>query len=258
MKTKLRILSGCALVALWFGAALVAQTGTLSPLDEAQAALRARDYGKAAALLEPLTLAGAQDAAAFHLLSQVRFAQKDAKRAIALAEQATELEPSKPAHFSQLGMAYAQRMGEVGFMQQAMMAGKLKQAFASAVALDPNDVAGLIGLGRYYANAPEIAGGSLEKAKEYALRVSRLNPFLGAVELGQIAVSDENPAEALAQFETAAKLRPADAQVQMLCGRVLAQLGRKDEARVRFEAALALQPDFEAARVGRAELDTPK
>lgn len=244
-------------VALLISGVASAWAQTASVLDEARVALRANDLNKASELLEPLTGEGAQDAAAFHLLSSVRIAQKNTKDAAVLAEKATTLDPTKAAYFSQLGMALGMRMGEVGFMQQAMMAGKLKQAFAKAVELDPNDIAGLIGLARFYMEAPSIAGGSFEKAKELADRLQRLDPFLGAVELGGIAEREENFAEALKYFETAAELKPDDAGLQHQCGRMLAKLARKDEARARFVAALKINPGFESATKSLAELGAP-
>ena len=110
-------------------------------------------------------------------------------------------------------------MNEVNFLEMAMMSGRLKKAFEKSVARDPNHLAGLIGLARYYTNAPEIAGGSLAKAAE------RLQP--------------ENPG------------------IQYACGFQLAKLGRKDEARARFEAALKLNPGHEPSKKALAELDAP-
>ena len=234
-----------------------AEGQTASPLNDARAAFKANDLTKAAALLEPLTGADATDAAAFHTLSQVRLAQRNAPQAIELAEKATALDATKPEYFSQLGMALGQRMGELSFMQQGALAGKLRKAFAKAVELDPNNLPGLIGLARFYASAPEIAGGSIEKAKEFAVRVQRLDPFQGELELGGVAEHDENYAEALEHYEAAAKLKSGQAWAQYLCGRALAKLGRKDEARVQFEAALKISPALDAARKGLAGLDAP-
>ena len=187
-----------------------------------------------------------------------RLAQKIAKEAVELAEQATRADATKPEYFSQLGIALSVRMGEMNFMQQAMVAGKMRKAFEKSIALDPKHVAGLIGLARYYANAPEIAGGSLEKAKEYADRVHELNPVLGQMEYANIAEKGEDYAGALAHLEAALKLKPDSASLLSSSGRLLAKLGKKDEARARFEAALKLKPDFEAAKKALAALDQPE
>jgi Flp pilus assembly protein TadD len=200
---------------------------------------------------------GPADAAALNRLSIERLQQKNAKEAVEFAEQATQADPAKPEYFSQLGIALSQRMNEVNFMQMVLMSGKLKKAFEKSVALDPNHVAGLIGLARYYTNAPEIAGGSLEKAAEFAARVQKLNPFLGELELGRVAERAEDFAGALTHYDTAAKLKPNNAGLQYACGSMLARLGRKDEARVRFETALKLNPNHESAKKALAELNQP-
>lgn len=197
------------------------------------------------------------DAAALHKQSIESLQQKKAKEAVAFAEQATQADPGNPVYFSQLGVALSARMNEVNFIQMAGLSSKLKKAFEKSVELDPNHVSGLIGLARFYTNAPEIAGGSLVKAVEFAARVQQIDPFLGAIELGNIANKDEKYAEALGHYETAATLKPGHAGVQAGCGRVLVKLGRKDEARARFEAALKLNPELESAKKALAELDAP-
>ena len=197
------------------------------------------------------------DAAALHQQSIASVQQKKAKEAVEFAEQATKADPTKPEYFSQLGIALSQRMNEVNFLQMAGLSSKLKKAFEKSVELDPNHVPGLIGLARFYAGAPEIAGGSLAKAAEFATRVQKIDPFLGTIELARICEKDEKFAEALAHYEAAARLKPEHAGMQNACGRMLVKLGRKDEARARFEAALKLNPQLEAAKKGLAELDQP-
>jgi tetratricopeptide (TPR) repeat protein len=252
MKTKSLLIS-----AVFAAFALTAAARADTPLDEARAALRANDLPRAETLLTPLTGPDAQDAAALHTLSQVRLAQKNAKEAIILAERATKLDATRSEYFAQLGMALGQHMGEITFIQQAFISGKLKRAFEKSVELDPHNVGGLIGLARFYTNAPEIAGGSLEKAQELARRVREIVPFLGEVELGTIAGHDEKYADALAHYEAAAKLNPDYAEAQNLCGQMLVRLARKDEARACFTAALRLDPNLDAAKKALTALDTP-
>ena len=205
----------------------------------------------------PAVSAVPADAAAFHKQSIESLKQKKAREAVEFAEQAAKADPANAVYFSQLGVALSARMNEVNFIQMAGLSSKLKKAFEKSVELDPNHVPGLIGLSRFYTNAPEIAGGSLVKAAEFATRVQKIEPFLGAIELGNIASKDEKYAEALTHYEAAAHLKPAHAGVQAGCGRVLVKLGRKDEARARFEAALKLNPELETAKKGLAELDQP-
>lgn len=236
---------------------LAASAFAQTDLEKAAAALKASDVPAAEALVAPLAGATPPNGAALNLLAQVRLAQQRTKEAVEAAEAATKAEPEKPEHFSQLGVALSARMGEVGFMQMAMISGKMKGAFEKSVALDANHVAGLIGLTRFYSNAPEIAGGSPEKAREFAGRVRALNPFLGELELGRLAERAEDFAAALGHYDAALALRAEAAGVQVSAGRVLAKLGRTDEARARFESALKINPQHEAAKKALAELDAP-
>jgi tetratricopeptide (TPR) repeat protein len=252
MKTQLRFLSA-ALAALVLAVAASAQTA----LESAAAAFKSGNLAVAEAALAPLAAGDKPDPAALVLLSQVRLAQKNTKDAVALAEKAAQLAPTQADAHAQLGLALSARMPELGFMQQAMVAGKMRKAFEKAVELDPKNMNALVGLARYFANAPEIAGGSLPKAAEFAALVREIDPVLGELELGRVAERGEKFEDALKHYAAAAELKPDGAGIQFACGRVLAKLGRKDDARTRFDAALKLNPNFEPAKKALAELDVP-
>lgn len=205
----------------------------------------------------PAAAAPAPDAAALYQRSLESLQAKKIKEAIELAEQAVKADPTKADYYAHLGVAISSRMGEVNFMQAAALSGKLRKAFEKAVELDPKHVGGLIGLVRYYSNAPEIAGGSPAKAKEFAERVVAIDPLLGQVELGRLAEKAEDYAGALSHYDAAAKLKPDSSGMAFASGRMLVKLGKKDEARTRFEKALALKPDHEQAKKALADLDAP-
>lgn len=256
MKTK--HLLRTSLVSLYtLLATAVAVAAEPSALDRATAAFKAGDVSGADTLVAPLATATPPDAAALNLLSQIRIAQKRNKEAVEAAEAATKAAPTNAAHFSQLGIALGTRMGEVGFMQMAMLSGRMKGAFEQAVQLDPKNLNALVGLTRYYSNAPEIAGGSLTKAAEYAERVKAELPFLGEAELGRIAEKRGDLAAALQHFEASLKHRPESPGTLVAAGQVLVKLGRPDEARARFNAALQLNPAHEGAKRALAALDAP-
>ncbi|PTX97787.1 tetratricopeptide repeat protein [Opitutus sp. ER46] len=246
-------------VAAAFIAALFAGAPDASAsIDAAREAFQKRDLPRAAALLEPLTAEGTTDAAACHLASQVWLEQKDSARAVTLAQKAVTLDGGNAEYFTQLGLALSRRINEVGFMQKAAMSGKLRKAFERAVELDPKNLTALIGLTRYYVNAPEIAGGSLEKAKACAEKLVALDAFVGNMELGSIAEKQEQPEVALNHYQAAAELKPDHVGALARCGRVLGRLGRTEEARARFEAALKLDPNNEGVKRAQAALRPAK
>lgn len=244
-------------LALASGLLLAAVLPAQTPLEQAAAALKAGDLAAAETLLAPLATGSTPEAAAVHQLGLVRLRQQRAADAVTLAEQAVKLAPDNPDYQAQLGQALAARMGEVGFMQQAVLSGKMRKAFEKAAELDPQHLGGLIGLTRFYLNAPEIAGGSPARARESATRVRALHPALGEAELGLIEEREENFAAALAHYETLSTLRANQPGPLVQCGRVLAKLGRKDEARGKFAAALQLDASHEGAKQALAALDQP-
>jgi Flp pilus assembly protein TadD len=257
MKTILQLIPGGVAAAMLLLLAGTVHAQPAAPVAQAKAAFDQGDLATAEALLAPLATGTTPDAAACHQLALVRQRQKRDADAVALLEQATKLDPTKPDYFSALGIAVDQRMSEVPFIQTPFLASKMKKAFERSIALDPNHLSGLIGLARFYRNAPEIAGGSREKAEEFAQRVLKLNPFLGEIELGNIAEQAEDFAGALTHYEAASQLQPKNAGMHTAAGRMLAKLGRKAEARERLQLALKLDPKRQAAQKALAELDAP-
>jgi cytochrome c-type biogenesis protein CcmH/NrfG len=249
--------SGLFALTLFLTVPLDAQTTSPSAHPAAEL-IGKNDLAAAEALLEPLTGDGSQDAAAFFQLGSLRLKQQRAGDAVAAFEKAGTLDPGKAEYFSHYAIALSTKMQGTNIMSQAMLAPRMKKAFERSLALDPNHLAGLIGLARYYAGAPEIAGGSLEKATEFAERVRKQNPFLGALELGHVAERADDPATALAHYEAAGRLQPNNAALHASAGRMLAKLGRSDEARARFARALELDPRRESASKALAELGPAK
>ena len=233
---------------------LNAQSTPADPVATATAAFKKGDLAAAETIVTPLAQGESVRADACALLGDVRLRQKRVKEAIELLEQASQLDPKSAAYQFQLGQAISQRMGEVNFMQQGMLAGRMLKAFKRSVEIDPNYVAGYIGLSRYYRNAPAIAGGSTEKAIGYAEEARKRDVFTGTLELGFIADQEGKPEAALAYFEEALRLHPEQSWLQETTGGILVKLGRPAEARARFEKALELDPKRESARKALAAL----
>lgn len=222
---------------------------------QALADAQAGRWEAAEPVLETLAAAKPTDATVCAKLAERRLRQKRAKEAVELMERAIAAEPSNAAWHSQLGHALGQRIGEVNFMQQGMLAGKLRGAYEKSVALDPNHIPGYIGLARYYTNAPAIAGGSFEKAESFALEIEKRNEFTGRLERGYIAEKAEKYDVAVAHFRRAAELQPKDAWPVTAVGRALASKGDLAGARAAFNEALKLAPGFRPAVEALTALD---
>jgi len=256
LKTR-SILAGALALSAVVSINVHAETAAAPDRTAALADATAGRWEQAEPALTALAAAEPADAAVCAQLAQRRLAQRRSKEAVELLERAVLAAPTRPDLQSQLGVALSQRIGEVSFIHQAVIAGQMRSAFEKSVALDPNHVPGLIGLSRYFMNSPAIAGGSLEKADEYATQVEKLDPFNGALSHGMIRARAEKWAEAADFYRKALALHGQHGWLHAMLGSALASAGQKDEARTAFEAALKLQPDNTQARDGLAALAVP-
>jgi tetratricopeptide (TPR) repeat protein len=77
------------------------------------------------------------------------------------------------------------------------------------------------------------------------------NRAYGSFEKGQAA---KEPREAVALYRDGLKLCPDDDVAHYELGKILAGMGRRDEARDEFEAALKINPNFKGARLEMEKL----
>ena len=105
MKTILQLIPGGVAAAMLLLLAGTVHAQPAAPVAQAKAAFDQGDLATAEALLAPLATGTTPDAAACHQLALVRQRQKRDADAVALLEQATKLDPTKPDYFSALGIA---------------------------------------------------------------------------------------------------------------------------------------------------------
>jgi tetratricopeptide (TPR) repeat protein len=224
-----------------------------SPVEQAAEDIKRGEYTHAEDLLMPLVETKRADAAAYYNMALVRMAQKRNEDAVKFAERATKGDPTKAQYFSQLGLACYARIAEVGPLDGDALATKMRKSFERALAIDPRQMAALMGLMHFYERAPEIVGGNRRKAVEFAERVRQIDPYQGEIELGRLAAGANDFESALVHYDAATKLQPDDLATATACGWTLYKLGRKNEARARFEAVLKVNPDFGPAQLGMTE-----
>lgn len=254
MKTHIIIRALGALV-LCTAVQLRAQDG--APLDRATALAEARSgkWERAEPALEALAATVPADPEVCAQLVLRRLDQKRNKEAVELAERAAEAAPNSAGLQSLLGRALGARINELAFLQQGFVAPKMLRAFKRSVELDANHVPGLIGLASYYLYSPAIAGGSYEKAEEYAVKVEALDPFNGARLRAEIRSRQSKWTEAAGCYRKAIEAQPKNAWLHAQLGQVLAKAGDKPAAKAAFESALHLEPDLAQAKEGLNALE---
>jgi tetratricopeptide (TPR) repeat protein len=122
-------------------------------------------------------------------------------------EDAAELQPGHADNQVWLANAIFDRIDDVGMLSKMSMAGKGREAFEKAIALDSNNVGGRVGLARFFLGAPSIAGGSAEKAKakgnELLALPGKRGEFQGHMVLAGVAANQSAWAEMTRHFTAA-------------------------------------------------------
>jgi len=170
--------------------------------------------------------------------------RSDADAAAALFEKAVAQNPkSAEAHYL-LGTAYGSQAQKASIFGQASLAGKTKDEFEKAVALDPNLLDARMGLLRYYAMAPGIVGGSFEKAFAQAEEIKKHDPLMAHRAAAFIYTQQKKTAEA--RNESLAEVRdfPKSAQAHIDLGVSYIVEKNFKAAADEFETALKVEPTY--------------
>lgn len=225
-----------------------------SPTDRAAELLDKGQFLAAEQLIESLALAKKPDPVAVWELSRVRIGQQLTEDGIKLAEKAIKLDPTQARFHAQLGSAYMVHMATAGRLDRSSYAGKMRKAFEKALQLEPKNATALAGLARYHWNFGTTKE-DLAKATDYAEAARKIDAYAGEFELGSVAVRRNDMPTALTHFEAAVAAKPDSIEAQTACGLALLRLGRRAEARERFQTALKLSPAAEMARDSLQILD---
>lgn len=244
MRARARVWAGVLGLAGVLAAGPAAHAGAL---EEARAHVDARRFPEA----EPLLAAEARrtpDVAEVHfLLGRVAITHhQDAETAIGHFERAVALDGKVARYHLGLGGALGMKAAQAGLFGAMGLVPRVKAELERAVQLDPGSVDARLGLAQFYAMAPGFVGGSLERAREQALAVVRLDPVRGGWLLGFIHAHRKEDREAEARYREALAV-PGTSEhkgmVHAALAALLARGKRAAEALAELQKYVALQPD---------------
>lgn len=180
--------------------------------------------------------------------------------AVTAGERATKAHPDDARLWLWLGRAYGRKAIEANLLARASWAGKTREAWEKAVALDPNNVEAHFDLMQYYLQAPGMLGGGVDKAQAQAEAIGRIKAAYGQLALGTIAMAQKDAAAAEAAWREAVRMAPEDHRVRVTWSAFLAREERHDELVEFWNAQAASYPDDAMVQfqVGRAAALTGK
>jgi tetratricopeptide (TPR) repeat protein len=226
----------------------------------------------------------AQQAAA---LGARHIADGDGDAAVKAWQKAVELAPDDSEYNRQLGDAYGLAAQKAGMLGKMSLGKKCLAAYEKAVALEPDNIEARSSLFTAYQQAPAMMGGGIDKAREQAAAVKKLDATRGCVAFAILLIGEKKYAEAFAELDQALEGAPADYSALYQFGRAAAlsgeridrgietlsqclaqqpppgapahdaahwrlgnlweKKGDKDAARTAYQAALAVTPDYKQA-----------
>lgn len=154
--------------------------------------------------------------------------------------------------------AYAQQALRANMLSKPKWAGRSREAYEKAVALDPQLIEARFDLMQYYLAAPGFLGGGRDKADAQAAEIARRDPAWGKVAEGTLAMTDKNPSAAEAALREAVALAPDNTRVRMSLAGLLQSQDRWDDVRQVWTDQLAREASNPMARyqLGRASAIT--
>ncbi len=233
-----------------------AQTVSADSLNaRAGRALDAGDIDAAELLYRSILDVDEGDHRALNGLALVGVARDDADIAIEYARKAIKRDRKNSEYHMTLALGYATRLMRGGFSSMFYV-GKFKQECEEAVKLDPTNVGAHMALVQYYARAPGLMGGGMDRARETAATVTELDPFLGHIADAVIAEVEEDLAAAESSYTAAALVDTTDPEGWGGLGMFLMRTGRYEQAIPVGKRVARLAPEAADApyQIGKAYL----
>jgi tetratricopeptide (TPR) repeat protein len=195
-----------ALSALCIAVAASAARGQCSPAT--QKLINDQKYDEAKSETQALLKKNDRDDAALHCMGRILVAQDNAKDAIEWFEKAVAANDKVSAHHLWLANSVGEIAQTASKFKQPFMARRIKNEFDRAAQLDPTSIDARHGLIQFYSVAPGVMGGSMDKAKDQAREIGKLNAMRGHIEMGALLDREKDVAGAEKEFTAAVAALP--------------------------------------------------
>lgn len=175
-------------------------------------------------------------------------AKRDFGKAGAEFERATRESPNEAAFHFWFGRATGEQAQRANVLRQPGLARRTKGEFERAVELDSSYIPAREGLVRYYIAAPGMFGGSIDRAREQAAAITRLNAYRGGLAHANVAIADKDTAALIRAHEELAALFPDSLVPRVSLFNVHAARRDWPAAWRELDAALRLRPSLVTLR----------
>ncbi|PHR59305.1 MAG: hypothetical protein COA43_09220 [Robiginitomaculum sp.] len=143
-----------------------------------------------------------------------------------------------------LSEAYAGRIEQVGMLKKLKLAKKIKKSMEHSLKLSPGNLDAMSGLVQFHLQAPSVAGGDKDVARQLITEITKQDLLQGHQLLGNLESAEDNYAAALQSFEACLVLEPVDKNCLYQVGRI-SQVGniQLEKGKAAFVKFLETYPD---------------
>jgi tetratricopeptide (TPR) repeat protein len=245
-----------------FAALCLLMAGQSAFANEYTALLKARKYAEVERAANAKLAQDPANADALVARSEAVLAMGPESRieeAVKLGEQCVAAHPQVSNCHLAYGNALGSKAMNSGMMAAMRYAGTIRDSFAKAVELDPQNIDARFSMLQYYIQAPSIAGGGTAKAQAFATQTATVNADVGKLLVAMLDIGAEQYAKAEA---AALAVRPganealADQQRDVLAnlgGKYVNEKKYADAERV-FQEVVKRFPDSDSGPYGLARV----
>lgn len=162
--------------------------------------------------------------------------------AVECGEKAVQFDGGNWEYYYWLGNAYGQKAQKASMLSKLSYAKKCKAAYEKAVELNGSSVEARLALMSYLLQAPGIAGGDKNKAKEQASEIMKLDALRGHLAFGQIYMDEKDLAKAEQEYVKIIELDPKNPSNYSNLGLFYVNQERYDQARDLFRKVMEMNP----------------
>jgi tetratricopeptide (TPR) repeat protein len=142
------------------------------------------------------------------LVGEMAFTEGNFDKAAREFKRAVHDHPESSIDWLWLGRSLGRKAENSNPVHAAFLVGEVRRAFEKSVELDPKNLEARADLMEFYMEAPSAFGGGMDKARDQADAIGRLNKGDGLVALARIAEKDEKYGVAERELKAALELQP--------------------------------------------------
>lgn len=251
----MKISSSALLLVLAIGTPLTQAQESNSEMQQAIAAFNADNFEDAKLLLDQQP----ESASKFLYLGKIAYQQKDLEQAEALFEEAVDLDKQSAEAQYMLGSVSMKLAATASIFSAPGYASTAKESLAKAIELDPSHVDAMVALSQFYAYAPSIVGGDIDKAEELAMQIAKYSKLESLYVYQMIYRNKEAKDQLLELSQQLLSEYSESSEAVLTAGFILQDLTKYEEAFKAFERSRSLErkdkddlsPEYALFQIGK-------